>query len=155
MTSESTLIDTPSPRQGAEHGMTDSPPRRRGRIGWVVAGLMTTGLVAALLFVVMPIGPATQSAVTGSVPCGLAVGWTRLAVLSLQFTDQPQRWAFAPASVMGVGGVLLLLFGSSAQLVLNWAWPPVMLALAIWMIVRIRRELRGSRARWLLYPVIV
>jgi pimeloyl-ACP methyl ester carboxylesterase len=38
--------------------------------------------------------------------------------------------------------------------VLNWAWPPAMLALAIWMIVRAHRQLRSWSRRWLLYPVI-
>ena len=37
---------------------------------------------------------------------------------------------------------------------LDWVWPPVALALAIWMIVRVRRELRSGVGRWLLYPVI-
>ena len=48
-----------------------------------------------------------------------------------------------------------MLFGSPVQTVLNWIWPPVMLALSIWMIVRVRQSLRGSRTRWVLYPVIV
>jgi hypothetical protein len=26
--------------------------------------------------------------------------------------------------------------------VLNWVWPPAMLALAVWMLVRIHRQLR-------------
>jgi pimeloyl-ACP methyl ester carboxylesterase len=41
------------------------------------------------------------------------------------------------------------------QTVLNWIWPPAVLALSIWMIVRVRRSLRGSRSGWVLYPVIV
>ena len=40
------------------------------------------------------------------------------------------------------------------QRVLNWVWPPVLLALAVWMIVRVRRQLRSRSRRWLLYPVI-
>jgi pimeloyl-ACP methyl ester carboxylesterase len=39
--------------------------------------------------------------------------------------------------------------------VVNWIWPPVMLALSIWMIARIHQSLRDSRSRWVLYPVIV
>ena len=37
---------------------------------------------------------------------------------------------------------------------LNWVWPPLVLALAVWMFVRMRRALTG-RGRWLLTPVIV
>ena len=55
---------------------------------------------------------------------------------------------------MGLGGLLLLGFGSSVDKVLDWVWPPALLALAIWMFVRVRRELRSRSGRWLLYPVI-
>jgi pimeloyl-ACP methyl ester carboxylesterase len=129
-------------------------PAGRGRIGIIVLGSSAAGLVTAVLLVVAPFGPATQSAVTGSILCGWALGWGMLAVLSVRYTDQPQRWAFAPALLMGMSGVLLVVFGSPVQLVLNWIWPPVMLALSIWMIVRVRQTLRGSRTRWVLYTVM-
>jgi pimeloyl-ACP methyl ester carboxylesterase len=119
-----------------------------------VAGSLATGLVAALLLVSAPLIPAEESALTGAVLCGFAVGWATLAVLSVRFTDQPQRWAAAPALFMGLGGLLLAGFGSSVREVLNWVWPPALLALAIWMIVRARRQLRSRSRRWLLYPVI-
>src|SRR3954471_23216436 len=127
-----------------------SPPTRGGRIGWVVAGSLATGLGAALLLVGAPLIPATESAITAAVLCGLALGWAMLAVLSVRFTGQPQRWAVVPALFMGLGGLLLIVFGSSAQQVLNWVWPPVMLAVAIWMIVRVHRQLRSRSGRWLL-----
>ena len=38
--------------------------------------------------------------------------------------------------------------------VLTWVWLPVMLALAIWMMVRVHRQLQSRGGRWLLYPVI-
>ena len=120
----------------------------RGRIGWIVAGSLATGLLAALLLVAAPFIPAEESAVTGAVLCGFALGWAMLAVLSVRFTDQPQRWAAAPALFMGLGGLLLLGFGSSVHEVLNWVWPPALLALVIWMIVRAHRQLR-SRSRTL------
>jgi pimeloyl-ACP methyl ester carboxylesterase len=116
---------------------------------------MATGLVAAVLLVAAPFIPARESAATGAVLCGFALGWAMLAVLSVRFTDQPQRWAAAPALVMGLGGVLLVGFGPSAQGLLDWAWPPAVLALAVWMIARVRRQLRSRGARRLLYPVIV
>ena len=132
---------------GAERGPTR-------RIGWIVTGSLAAGLVAALLLVAAPFMPAEESAVSGAVLCGFALGWAMLAVLSVRFTNQPQRWAAAPALLMGSGGLLLVGFGSSVQRVLNWVWPPVMLALAIWMIVRVRRQLRSRSGRWLLYPVL-
>jgi alpha-beta hydrolase superfamily lysophospholipase len=77
-----------------------------------------------------------------------------LAVLSVRFTDQPQRWAAAPALFMGLSGFLLMSFGSLVDEVLTWVWPPVLLALVIWMFVCARRQLRSPSRRWLLYPVL-
>jgi pimeloyl-ACP methyl ester carboxylesterase len=135
-----------------------APARPHGapRIGWIVAGSLATGLTAALLLVAAPFIPAAESSLTGAILCGFALGWAMLAVLSVRFTDQPQRWAAVPALLMGLGGVLLLVrFGSSSvHEVLDWVWPPAMLALAIWMIVRVRGQLRSRSGRWLLYPVI-
>ena len=45
-------------------------------------------------------------------------------------------------------------FGSSVHEVLSWVWPPALLALVVWMIIRVRRQLRSRSSRWLLYPVI-
>ena len=112
-----------------------------------------TGLVAALLFVVAPFIPAEESAVTGGVLCGFALGWAMLAVLSVRFTDQPQRWAAAPALFLGLGGLLLVVFGSAVHGVLGWVWPPALLALVVWMFLRTRRRLHSRSRRWLLYPV--
>lgn len=125
----------------------------RMRIGVIVLGSVTAGVVAAVLLVLAPFGTATQSAVIGSVLCGFALGSAVLALLSARFTDQPQRWALAPALLMGVSGLLLVCFGAPVQRVSNWVWPPVMLTLSIWMIVRIRRDLRGTRSRWVLYAI--
>ena len=55
---------------------------------------------------------------------------------------------------MGLGGLLLVAFGSSVHEVLDWVWPPALLALVIWMVVRAHRQLRSRSRRWLLYPVI-
>lgn len=138
------------------HGQ-DGPagdPGPRGHIGRVVAGSLATGLAAALLLVAAPFIPAQESEITGALLCGFALGWAMLAVLSVRFTDQPQRWAAAPALFMGLGGVLLLGFGSSVHEVLTWVWPPALLAILSWMIVRARRQLRSRSRRLLLYPVI-
>ena len=144
----------PTPKEKGQDPPSHSDPGPRGHVGWIVAGSLATGLVAALLLAAAPFIPAEESAVTGAVLCGFALGWAMLAVLSVRFTDQPQRWAVAPALFMGVGGLLLVGFGSSVHQVLNWVWPPAMLALAIWMIVCVHRQLHSRGGRWLLYPVI-
>ena len=125
-----------------------------GRIGWIVAGSMATGVVAALLLVAAPFIHVQENDITGAVLWGFALGWAMLAVLSVRYSDQPQRWAVVPAVFMGVSGVLLVAFGSDVIDVLRWVWPPALLALAVWMAVQAHRQLH-SRSRWLVvYPVI-
>src|SRR5215213_3623483 len=154
MESAVTTTPIPTPQDQRPDGPSRPDPGPRGHIGWVVAASLATGLVAALLLVAVPFVPAEESGVTGAVLCGFALGWAMLAVLSVRFTDQPQRWAAVPALFMGLGGLLLLGFGSSAHRVLDWVWPPALLALAIWMLVRAHRQLRSRSGRILLYPVI-
>jgi pimeloyl-ACP methyl ester carboxylesterase len=124
-----------------------------GRIGWFVAESFGTGLLVGLLLVAAPFIPAEEGELAGALLCGFALGWAMLALLSVRFTDQPQRWAAVPALFMGLGGLLLVGFGSGVQGVLSWVWPPALLALVVWMLVR-PRQLRSRSRRWLLYPVI-
>ena len=130
------------------------PPRRGVPMSVVVAGSLAVGFLAAVALVATPMVPATESALTGAVLCGFALGWAALAGLSARFTRQPQRWAAAPAVVLGGSGIALLALGSSAHPGIDWVWPPVLLGLALWMAVHVRRDLAGRRGRWLLYPVI-
>lgn len=156
--STTTHADRPAVEPVSKHVIvSDHPsshdPGSQGRIGWILVGSLATGLLAALLLILAPFIPAAESAVTGAVLCGFALGWTMLAVLSVRFTDQPQRWAAALALFMGLSGLLLLGFGSSVHEVLTWVWPPALLGLVTWMIISAHRQLRGRSKRWLLYPV--
>jgi len=151
---ESIVATEPTPKDKGQDRPSHPDPGPRGNIGWIVAGSLATGLVAAVLLAAAPFIPAEERAVTGAVLCGFALGWAMLAVLSVRFTDQPQRWAVAPALFMGLGGLLLVGFGSPVHQVLNWVWPPAMLVLAVWMIVCVHRQLHSRGGRWLLYPVI-
>lgn len=130
-------------------------PSRKGHLGWIVAGSLVAGVFAALLLTTAPFIPATESSVTGAILVGLALGWAMVTVFSVRFTDQPQKWAVAPALFMGLGGFLLMAFGSPMREGLAWVWPPALLVLAVWMIVRANRQLRSRSGRVLLYPVIV
>lgn len=126
---------------------------RRRRLGRVVAASLATGLVIGVLLVFAPLVPAGEAGATGALLCGFALGWALLAVLSVRFTDQPQRWAAAPAALMGLGGSTLIVFGSSAQHVLSWVWPPALLVVTVWMVVQAHRQTLGAGARVLLRPV--
>jgi pimeloyl-ACP methyl ester carboxylesterase len=131
-----------------------SIPPRKGYIGRIVAGSLAAGVVAALLLVAAPFIRVQENDITGAVLWGFALGWAMLAVLSVRFTDQPQRWAVVPAVFMGVSGLLLVAFGSGGNDALYWVWPPALLALAVWMTVQAHRHLHSRTRRWLLYPVI-
>ncbi len=133
--------------------LSGTGPSRKGHIGWIVAGSLATGVLAALLLGTAPFIPATESSVNGAVLLGFALGWAMLAVLSVRFTDQPQKWAAVPALFMGLGGFLLLAFGSPMREVLAWVWPPVMLASTVWMIIQANRQLRSRAGRFMLYPL--
>ena len=147
--------DVASASQVSSAAPAAAQPHRGGiPMTLVVAGSMAAGFLATVALVAAPMVPATESALTGAVLCGFALGWATLAGLSARLTRQPQRWAAAPALVLGGSGIALLALGSSAHPAVDWVWPPVLLWLASWMAVRIRRDLAGSRARWMLYPVI-
>jgi pimeloyl-ACP methyl ester carboxylesterase len=145
---------TPTPHRRDRQSSTGADRDRRGRIGLVVAGSFAAGAVAALLLAVAPFVPAQVPRVTGALLCGYALGWAMLAALSVRFTDQPQRWDLAPAALMGAGGLLLLGFGSSVMGALSWVWPPVLLALVVWMVGRARRHLHSRSRPLLVYPLL-
>ncbi len=77
-----------------------------------------------------------------------------MAWLSIRFTNQPQRWAIAPAALMAFAAVFLLAWpGSVKHDSVNWIWPPVLLVLVVWMVIRIRQDLHSRTAAVLLYPL--
>jgi pimeloyl-ACP methyl ester carboxylesterase len=128
-----------------------------GPIRRIVAGsLLTGGLLAVALTLVVFAG-APEHVITGSALLGFAAGWALLAALSARMTSQPQRWAWVPAAGLAATGLGLLAVapGNSGLTAAGWVWPPALLALAVWMGVRIRDTLAAGSGRWLLYPVVV
>ncbi|WP_460932711.1 alpha/beta fold hydrolase [Phycicoccus ginsengisoli] len=115
---------------------------------------MTAGLLLALVLVFVPFIPAQEPRIVGAVLFGFAVGWALVAQLSARRTDQPQRWALLPAAFMGVSGLLLLAFGPSINGVLNWVWPPLLLAVVISSWVGARRQLHSRSKALLAYPLL-
>jgi pimeloyl-ACP methyl ester carboxylesterase len=133
-----------------------TPPASHRYLGRIVAGSLTTGIVAALLLAAAPFVPADEDGVTGAVLVGFAVGWAMLAALSTRYTSAPQRWAAAPAAFTGLGGLTLLAFGSAVRPGLDWIWPPAALLLAVWTTRRVRRlPSRGGRRQLLVVVVFV
>ncbi|MGZ5417037.1 MAG: alpha/beta hydrolase [Nocardioides sp.] len=136
------------------NGSTKSA-NKDGRIGRIIVASLAAGAAVATALVFAPFVPAEENALTGVVLLGSAVGWALLAGLSTWLSDQPQRWAAAPALFMGLGGGIVMLGPDTlVDGVLSWVWPPALLALVVWMFMRAKRELRSRSRVLLLYPVL-
>jgi pimeloyl-ACP methyl ester carboxylesterase len=136
-------------------GRGPRPGSRRRPVVVVIAGSLGAGAAAALVLALVVFAGASESIITGSMLLAFGLGWAMIAALSVRLTDQPQRWASVPAAAMTATGLGLMIFapGNTAITLLSWAWPPLMLALAVWMTVQVRRAL-GRGGRWLLLPVV-
>jgi pimeloyl-ACP methyl ester carboxylesterase len=129
---------------------------RRGPIRRIIAGSLLTGTVVAAVLSLVLFGGGSEAVITGSALLGFAAGWAMLAVLTSRRTSQPQRWAWVPAAALAVTGLGLLVAAPDDRVltILGWAWPPLLLAMAVWMGTRVHRALRVGSGRWLLYPVV-
>jgi pimeloyl-ACP methyl ester carboxylesterase len=126
-----------------------------GPIWRVAVGSLLSGMLGALVLTLVVFAGAPEHVITGSALLAFALGWSMLAVLSTRYTSQPQRWAYVPAIFMAVVAVGLLVIapGDRGLTDAGWVWPPATFALAVWMVIQLRRALAG-RVRWLLYPVV-
>ncbi|WP_304505423.1 alpha/beta fold hydrolase [Blastococcus sp. LR1] len=133
------------------------PATHAGPIRRIIAGSLLIGASLAVAFSLVVFSGAPEHVITGSALLGFAAGWALLAALSARMTSQPQRWALVPAVVLAATGLGLLVLapGDPGLTAAGWVWPPLLLALAVWMGVRIRRALAAGSGRWLLYPVVV
>ncbi|RFU21850.1 alpha/beta fold hydrolase [Geodermatophilus marinus] len=130
---------------------------RRGPIRRIIATSLGTGTVLAAVLTLVVFAGGPEPVITGSALLGFAVGWAVLAVLSARLTDQPQRWALVPAAVLAASGLGLLVLAPDDRVLTaaGWAWPPALLALTLWIGLRIRRSLAAGSGRRLLYPVVL
>src|SRR2546423_12820713 len=146
-----------SAKNSIPSNVPDAPARpiSKGRVGLMVAGSMFSGLVVSLALVLGPFEGAQEHVIMGTALLGWALGWALLAVLSIRWSDQPQRWAVVPAALMALAGASLLIFrpDASGMNLLGWIWPLALIALAVWMTVQARRNLRSLARRLVLYPL--
>ncbi|TCM39529.1 alpha/beta hydrolase [Kribbella sp. VKM Ac-2568] len=132
-----------------------APGPRRSHVGGVVAGSLAAGFAAAVILPFLPVDTVNVDFATAMVLFGFALGWALMAVLSIRFTDQPQRWAVAPAIFMALSGALVLLAPDAMVDTLGWVWPPALLVLVVWVWTSARRALHSRTRVWLLNPVLV
>lgn len=129
--------------------------RPRAGIGGLIAASMAAGLVVATALVAAPFIPTRTDVLTGVVLLGFAFGWAVLAVLSGRVTDHPQRWAVAPAVFFAMAAMMSLLGPDTAVgRGFSWVWPMLLLAVVVWSITRVRRQVPGPARRWLVYPLL-
>jgi pimeloyl-ACP methyl ester carboxylesterase len=140
------------PHEGPEPA-ADATPRHRSAGRRIVVSVLA-GAAAALVLSLVVFAGGTEATITGALLLGFGVGWALMATLTRR-TSQPQRWAVVPAGVMGTTGTALMVFapGNETMSALNWVWPPLLLAMAAWMFLQVRRSVNG-KARWVLTPVI-
>ena len=150
MSTRSLLTATsPSPAPAAEPS-----PRRRPAV--VVAGSLLAGLAAAVALVAGPLGgrPGSRDHRRGCCSVSPSAGrcWpccrrASPTARSAGRRSPPPRWASAAP---GSSSSRPAPARSSA---LGWVWPPLLLALVVWMIVHARRRPSSRLQPWLLYPV--
>ena len=121
----------------------------------VVAGALLTGAASAAALVAAPFGGGGEAATTGAILLGFAIGWALLALLSTRRGDTSLGWAAAPAAALGLSGTALIILTPSSRTLdsLAWIWPPLLLALVVWMTAQTRRHPTSRGSRWMLYPV--
>jgi len=152
-----TAMSTQTRPQHTAEATTARTRRTAGRsiVASVATGIVA-GAVAALVLALVVFPGGTEAAITGSLLLGFGFGWALMAFLAVRRTQQPQRWTVVPAVAMGATGAALVVFnpGNQTLTVLNWVWPPLMVALTTWVFVQMRRSVTG-KARWVLTPVLV
>jgi pimeloyl-ACP methyl ester carboxylesterase len=131
-----------------------TPPPSTRNIAWiVVVSLLAAVLLSAVLIMVVVAG-ARENVISAMVLFAFGGGAALLAVLSARRSDQPQRWALIAAGWLALAGVVLLIWpGVVATAAIAWVAPVLLLALVVWMTLRVRRELHSRIGPWLIYPL--
>jgi len=149
-----TVQTYPPNEQSSPEPAADVPHRPRSTAGSIFASLVA-GAMAALILTLVVFAGGTEATITGAILLAFGLGWALMAILTVRRTSHPLRWAVVPAAVMSSVGIALVAFrpGDDAMTALSLVWPPVVLGLAVWVFVQMRRSLPG-RGRWLLTPVV-
>jgi pimeloyl-ACP methyl ester carboxylesterase len=121
-----------------------------------IAASIAVGLLLAVALVIGPASGGSEPTVTGSVLLAFGLGWALMWFLTSRLSSQPQDWAKVPAALLGLTGLGLIVLqpAPSVMDLVSWIWPVALGVLVVWMVLAMRRRLRG-RGRWLVVPLIV
>jgi pimeloyl-ACP methyl ester carboxylesterase len=109
--------------------------------GLRAAGLMFAGPILAVLLLVGPVAGAEEHAVVACLLICTGLSWGLLAI------GGGRPWAAIPATVLLTCGLVVLVTGpgSKAMDALAWFWPPVLAYLAVWILLKERRDTSPRR----------
>jgi hypothetical protein len=99
---------------------------RRNWWAIIPAGVMATIAIVAVL-------DTSTSAVASGGIFFLGLGITFVLVAILPTTVGQMRWAWIPAVILGLMGILILI---AAENLINYIWPIVIILAGIWLIIR-------------------
>jgi hypothetical protein len=97
--------------------------------------LIPAGIMATIALIAAPFGNSTALAGGGIFFLGLGVTFALVALLPN--TVGPMRWAWIPAVVLGVIGILILI---SAEDLINYVWPAALILGGVLLIIRAFRH---------------
>src|SRR5262245_6572510 len=122
-------------------------PHSRPGLSVIVPSCVLLGLVTAAFLVLIAFAGARENVITGSILLSFGLGWGVLGFASARVAREPQLWAFVPATIMTLVGVLFFVWpGVVTHDVLGWVWPVALLALSVWIGLQCRRYLHGRVA---------
>ncbi len=132
-----------------------SPPLPSTRnIAWIVIVSLLAAVLLSIVLVIVVVAGARENVISAAVLFAFAAGAVLLAALSARRSDQPQRWAMIAAGWLALAGTVLLLWpGVVSTAAIAWVAPVLLLALVVWMTLRVRRELHSRIRSWLIYPL--
>jgi len=99
---------------------------RRNWWAIIPAGIMATLAIVALLDT-----SASSGASGGIFFIGLGITFALVAILPTSVGQM--RWAWIPAGILGLIGLLILI---AAESIINYIWPSVIILVGIWLIFR-------------------
>jgi len=123
-------------------------------IAWIVIVSLLAAVILSIALVIVAVPGARENVISAAVLFAFAAGAALLGVLSARRSDQPQRWALTVAAWLALAGTLLLIWpGVVATAGIAWVAPVLLLALVVWMTLRVRHELNSRIRPWLVYPI--
>jgi pimeloyl-ACP methyl ester carboxylesterase len=135
------------------HHPTPPAPSTRN-VAWIVIVSLLAAVTLSLVLVMVVVAGARENVISAAVLFAFAAGAALLGLLSARRSDQPQRWALIAAGWLALAGILLLIWpGVVSTAAIPWVAPLLLLALVVWMTLRVRRELHSRIRSWLIYPL--